>query len=111
MATPDGPKTRRVLLCGEFMDGQWVDVRADTYTFRAAKPQTLDLNQWIESSDVLDVPMPEVVEYRLEPLPIRIRTAGGELWVGVAGYGPQADEAIMRAILQRDVALQILGRR
>ncbi|MHC3474660.1 hypothetical protein ACYF6T_39025 [Streptomyces sp. 7R007] len=95
----------RVLLCGGHLDGQWVDVPEGASTYRTMKPQPLQLSPDPEPT----VPLPDVVEYRLEPMPIRIRHAGGRLWVGTLGYGPDRDEAIVRALFQRDVAQQLLG--
>lgn len=100
-------KRIRVLLCGGHLDGQWVDVPEGVSTYRAMKPQQL---QWRPDPEVT-VPMPDVVEYRLEPLPIQIRNAGGRLWVGTLGHGSKRDEAIVWALFQRDVAQQLLGGR
>ncbi|MET9081417.1 hypothetical protein ABZX77_05850 [Streptomyces sp. NPDC004237] len=103
------PEERRihVLLCGGHLDGQWVDVAEGVSAYRAMKPQPLQLSPDPE----LTVPLPDVVEYRLEPMPIQIRHAGGRLWVGTLGHGLGRDEAIVRALFQRDVAQQLLGSR
>ncbi|SMF86680.1 hypothetical protein [Streptomyces sp. Amel2xC10] len=103
------PETKRVrvLLCGGHLDGHWVDVPEGVSAYRAMKPQALTLAPEPE----VTVPFPEVAEYRLEPMPIRIRHAGGTLWVGTLGYGPGCDEAIVRALFQRDVTQELLGGR
>lgn len=100
-------KNRRVLLCGGHLEGQWVDVPEGESTYRAVKPMQIAL---IPEPD-LSIPVPEFDEYRLEPLPIQIRHAGGRLWVGALGWGRERDEAIVRALFQRDVAQQLLGGR
>ncbi|MFE2469752.1 hypothetical protein [Streptomyces mirabilis] len=102
-------KTKRVLLCGGHLDGQWVEVPASEHTFRAPKPQPLTF--FSEPDTALAVPLPDVAEYRLEPLPIGIGEAGGRLWIGALGWGWDRDEAIVRALFQRDVALELLGGR
>lgn len=105
------PKTRRVLLCGGHMDGKWVDVPEGDRRVRALKPEAGPLRV-VDPAELMRVPFPEVEEYQLEPLPIAIRSAGGgQLWVGACGYGRERDEAILRGILQRDVAEQLLGGR
>lgn len=98
-------KRIRVLLCGGPFDGRWVDVPEGVSTYRAMKAQPLSLIPSAEPT----VPLPAVVEYQLEPMPIRIRHAGGRLWVGTLGQGPDRDETIVRALFQRDVAQQLLG--
>jgi hypothetical protein len=99
----------RVLLCGGHLDGQWVDVPEGVSAYRSMKPQPLS---YIREPDTeLTVPLPDVVEYRLEPMPIQIRHAGGRLWIGTIGWGLERDEAIVRALFQRDVTQQLLGGR
>lgn len=98
----------RVLLCGGHLDGQWVDVPEGVRSYMAMKPQPVT---FVEPDSALTVPLPDPVEYHLEPMPIQIRYAGGRLWVGTIGYGPERDEAIVRALFQRDVAQQLLGGR
>ena len=98
-------KTKRVLLCGGHLDGQWVDVPDSEHVHRVLKPQPITFAD-PEAPPTLVLP---VDEYRLEPLPIKIRGAGGQFWVGAIGYGPERDEAILRGLLQRDVAHQLLG--
>lgn len=99
-------KTRRVLLCGGHLDGRWVDVPTGQRTVRALKRQ--DVTVVLREPD-LSVDL-DFEEYYLEPMPIKIRSAGGgPLWVGSIGYGPDRDEAILRGLLQRDVAQQLLG--
>jgi len=100
------PKTKRVLLCGGHLDGRWVDAPEGAHIHRAVKPQSFTLAEL----DPELVVFPDVVEYELEPLPIKIRSAGGgRLWVGAIGFGPERDETILRALFQRDVAQQLLG--
>ncbi|MGW4889620.1 hypothetical protein [Streptomyces murinus] len=101
------PKARRVLLCGGHLDGQWVDVAPGVSIYRSLKPQPL--YPIPEPGTELHVPVPDVAEYRLESLPIQIRHAGGRLCVGALGWGRERDEAIVRALFQRDVAQQLLG--
>ncbi|MGW1498959.1 hypothetical protein ACWCQW_10375 [Streptomyces mirabilis] len=100
-------KTKRVLLCGGHLDGQWVEVPASEHTVRALKPQRITFVSEPDTS----FPLPDVVEYRLEPLPIGIGEAGGRLWIGALGWGWERDKAIVRALFQRDVALELLGGR
>ncbi|MFJ2004771.1 hypothetical protein [Streptomyces chartreusis] len=100
-------KTIRVLLCGGHLDGRWVDVPEGVSTYRAIVPAPIQLSSEVE----VTVDLPDFIEYRLEPMPIQIRSAGGRLWVGTLGYGIKRDEDIVFALFQRDVAQQLLGGR
>jgi hypothetical protein len=106
-------KTRRVLLCGGHMDGQWVTMPAREYTFRAVRPQPLGLPSVLAGGDDAFDPLPlDVAEWHLDQLGFSMRT-DARLWIGVLTtlYGRHRDEAILRAIFQRDVAQQLLGHR
>lgn len=94
---------RRVLLIGAHLDGQWANVQAGAYTYRVPKPVDFSFPA---DPKLTDLSMPEIVDYRLERLPIAIRSVRAELWVGVASglFGPERDRAIVRALFQRDVA-------
>lgn len=101
---------RRVLLCGGHLDGQWVDVPEGANVYwvpEPARPLVL-----IQEEPDLSIPFLDAVEYQLEPMHLTIRSAGGgPLWIGAIGYGRDRDEAVLRALLQRDVAQQLLGGR
>jgi hypothetical protein len=101
-------RQRRILLIGGHLDGRWVDVPKPEFTYRAPKPMHLDVAAWLKQGAQADVsvPMLEFVEYRLERMPIAIRTANAVVWIGVASdlFGPERDRAIVRALFQRDVA-------
>lgn len=102
------PKTKRVLLCGGHLDGEWIDVPDGLRTYRVLKHAPITLVSTDAPPDLSDSQL-EVV-YELEPMPIRIYGAGGgPLWVGAVGWGPGSAEAILRALFQRDVAQQLLG--
>lgn len=96
--------SRRVLLAGGHLDGQWVDVAEAAYSYRVLKPMEL---RFFGDPDPAKVPMPEFVDYRLERISIAIRTARADLWIGVADelHSPERDQAIIRVLFQRDVAL------
>ena len=110
-AKPDQDKLRSVLLICGHLDGQWVNVPRRERCFRAPKPMRLDIAAWLKADYEPNIPILEIVDYRIEPMPIRIRDAGGELWIGtpIDLYGRERDEAIVRAIFQRDVAQRILA--
>lgn len=97
---------RRVLLVGGHLDGRWVDLPESEVSFRTAKPT--DFTDWLKHDERPEVPLPEfaVVDYRLERVPVAIRTANAVLWIGVVSdlFGPERDLAIVRALFQRDVA-------
>lgn len=97
---------RRILLIGGHLDGQWADVDAHAITHRALKPITITYQQVTQPADDVSVPMPEFVDYRIERMPIAIRAARADIWIGTAHdlHGPERDLAIVRAIFQRDVA-------
>lgn len=101
-------KQRRVLLVGGHLDGQWVDIPQPEFTYRVPKPMDLGVEAWLKqgAQDDISLPMPEFVDYRLERMPIAIRTANAVLWIGVASdlFGPERDKAVVRALFQRDVA-------
>lgn len=96
-------QSRRVLLVGAHLDGQWVDVEAGAYSYRVHKP--MELESPADPKHVA-IPLPEFVDYRLERVPIAIRTARAEVWIGVAAglRNRERDQAIIRALFQRDVA-------
>lgn len=100
--------TRRVLLIGEHLDGHWVDVPTSAYTQRAAKPFWVKDAALAQTSGDTCIPFPEYVDYRIERMPIAIRSARADIWIGIAStlHGPDRDLAIVRAIFQRDVAQQ-----
>lgn len=97
---------RRVLLIGEHLDGQWIDVEPNEPGRRAMKPMPLDFKNLSPDAAGAGIPLPEVVDYRFECMPISIRSARADIWIGVAStlYGPDRDLAIVRAIFQRDIA-------
>ena len=102
----DGESIRRVLLVGAHLDGHWVDVPS-MYSYDV--PQPLEL-QLVADPVPVRIPVPDFVRYRLERVPIAIRTARADLWIGVVSdlRGPERDQAIVRALFQRDVA-QMFG--
>lgn len=91
--------TRRVLLCGGHMDGQWINLPTREYEFRSIRPA--------RSSEE------DVVVYVVQVLPLAIPGSRGGLWIGVPTvlFGSERNEAIMRAVLQRDVAQQLMDQR
>lgn len=99
---------RRVLLVGGHLDGQWVDIPRSEVNYRIPKPMDLTAEWRLKqgNQDDVSLPMPEFVDYRLERMPIAIRTANAVLWIGVASdlFGPERDKAVVRALFQRDVA-------
>lgn len=99
---------RRVLLVGGHLDGRWVDLPEGEVSFRTAKPT--DFTKRLKQDERPEVPLPEFVDYRLERVPVAIRTANAVLWIGVVSdmSGPERDLAIVRALFQRDVA-QLFG--
>jgi hypothetical protein len=100
--------TRHVLLVGEHLDGHWIDAPAGASAHRVMKPMTLDFNQLHREEAGVGFPVSEFVDYRIERMPIAIRSAQADVWIGVAStlYGPDRDLAIVHAIFQRDVAQQ-----
>ena len=99
--------TNHVLLIGGHLDGQWVDVPIDERHYRALKPSRITMTTGFHADD-LGIPVPELVDYRLERMPIRIRDVEADLWIATPStlYGPERDLAVVRAIFQRDVAQQ-----
>lgn len=108
-----GAQSRRVLLVGAHLDGTWIDVPEREFTYRAPKPILLGAPTWLDQDDHANVavPVPEFVEYRLEPLSIAIRTANAVVWIGVDSelFGAERDLAVIRALFQRDVAQLFRG--
>lgn len=95
-------KTNAVLLCGGPADGQWRVIEGNTLEIFVQEPV-----RWATS--VLDtvIPEPRRIEYRVVPVQVLSR----RLLVGVvvdAAYLAGDDSAILKAVLQRDVA-QHLG--
>lgn len=106
------PRTqRRVLLVGGHLDGQWVDVDQRERTHRVFKPMALDYKTLTRQAGDVSIPVPEYVDYRIERMPIAIRDARADIWIGTAFdlYGPRLDRAIARALFQRDVAALFKG--
>ena len=106
---PDA-KARRVLLCGGYLDGRWVDVPEGSYVYRVP-PAPVRFTHVSEPEADLHVPIDDFVEYLLRPFELRIGEAGGRLWIGVCDWDFDRDRAVLRALLQRDVAQQLLGGR
>ncbi|MEV0220913.1 hypothetical protein [Streptomyces sp. NPDC050704] len=101
-------QSRRVLLIGAHLDGTWVELPEHEHAYRVAKPFRIDVAAWakqVEQHDV-GIPLPDVVEYRIERIPIAINTASAVVWIGVASglFGLELDRAVVRALFQRDVA-------
>ncbi|MFM9616873.1 hypothetical protein ACKI14_02785 [Streptomyces turgidiscabies] len=94
---------RRVLLVGAHLDGQWVDVREGAFSHRVHKPMEIEFSTDPKQTTI---PVPEFVDYHLERVPIAIRTARADVWIGVAQdlRGLERDQAIVRALFQRDIA-------
>lgn len=99
--------TNHVLLIGGHLDGQWADVPARDRRHRVMKPMRIHAVSLIDTNDT-SIPVPELVDYVLERIPIRIRDAAADLWIATPTtlHGPERDLAIVRAIFQRDVAQQ-----
>lgn len=97
---------RRVLLIGGHLDGQWVDVDPSEITHRVLKPMVLDFRHLPPEAAGAGIPMPEFVDYRIERMPIAIRAAHADIWIGTVMdlHGHERDLATARAIFQRDVA-------
>lgn len=100
------PNTRPVLLIGEHLNGHWIDVAEDAHSHRVHKPMPLDCRNLPHTAAGAGIPLPEFVDYRIEPIPIAIRSARADIWIGVATtlYGPDRDLAIVHALFQRDIA-------
>ena len=84
-----------VLMCGGPADGRWVIVE-DVRDWYCIIPSRILVHDPLDPVST----MPERVRYRIQPTMI----LGHELWVGVAVDEAYDDRAIMKAILQRDVA-------
>lgn len=91
---------RTVLMCGGPADGRWVVVEHGARRWEVITPsEPVRLNQGPSDS----VTTANRVQYYLRPIMI----LGHELWVGVAVDEAYDDRAVIRAILQRDVAAHL----
>lgn len=104
------PETRRVLLCGGHLHGQWITTPLHQHSILAEKPQTLHAPSAAYEGPTAG--MPDRCEWRIEPMYFGLRV-GGPLWIAVLSrlHGRHRDEAVLQAILQRDVAQMVLGQR
>lgn len=105
--------TRRVLLCGGHMDGRWITLPTREHSVVTAVPQQIDYAQALADPAEPTAPDFERVEYRVELLPLTIRGSSCRVYIGLPTnlHGVARDEAVVRAIFQRDVAQQVLGDR
>lgn len=93
---------RTVLMCGGPADGRWVVVEHGARDWDAVR-MPRGQERWIPGPIDPQGPMPERVRYRIQPIMI----LGHELWIGVAIDEAYDDRAVIRAILQRDVAAHL----
>lgn len=105
--------TRRVLLCGGHMDGRWITLPVREHSVVTALPGRIDYAGALSDTQERVPPGFERVEYRVELLPLTIRSSACRVYIGLPSnlYGAARDEAVIRAIFQRDVAQQVLGDR
>lgn len=93
---------RRVLLVGSHLDGQWVDSQEGASSYRAYRPFKFEFPADPKQTTI---PAPEFVDYRLERVPIAMRSAHAVVWIGISSdlVPGERDLAIVRALFQRDV--------
>lgn len=98
--------TRRVLLIGGHLDGQWADTAPNAITYRVMRPLTGEYWQLDPKAAGAGIPMPEEVNYRIERMPVAIGHARADIWIGILLElrGPERDLVIVRTLFQRDVA-------
>lgn len=94
--------SKTVIMCGGPADGRWVVVPGGDRDWYAIKPFRIDLGSIHDPVEPLG-PVPERVRYNIRPIMI----LGHELWIGVAVDEAYDDRAVMRAIIQRDVAAHL----
>lgn len=90
--------TRPVLFCDGPLEGTWKDVETTTTLVQLPDPSSF------EEHDGFDL-----ITYTVEKLSIVFHGAGGPLYVATCQRGSDAGTAILRAVLQRDAAHQLLG--
>lgn len=98
--TTRSPGSRTVLMCGGPADGRWVTVESPGRDWECS---TLPRVQWTPEVIDTNVPEPHRTLYRIMPLAI----LGHQMWVGVALDDAYDDRAIMKAVLNRDVAAHL----
>lgn len=91
-------ESKTVLMCGGPADGRWVVVEGRTETQRVMTLPRLDFSAPPEAETALTY-----VDYRIMPLSL----LGHQMWIGVAVDEAYDDRAIMKAVLQRDVAAHL----
>lgn len=93
--------SRTVLMCGGPADGTWMVQPEGAREIRVVVRKPVRV---VPQEEILaEGPLPEMVLYRVMPCMI----LGHELWVAVAVEEAYDDRAVMRAVLQRDVATQL----